>query len=89
MALPDVRHRMVLHNSVGCYIAEMVFGHVIVNSDKKAVSVRDIAEAHVIEDLGFIPTLERCFSGMKLEPWMGGRVSMYKEESKPQPVDKD
>lgn len=87
MALPDVRHRMVLHNSVGCFIAERVFGHTIVNSDNKTVHVRDVAEAHVIEDLGFIPTLEKCFSGMPIEQWMGGKVSKYKEESKPQPVE--
>ncbi len=89
MALPDIRHRMVLHNSVGCYIAEKVFGHTITNSDNKTVHVRDVAEAHIIEDLGFIPTLERCFSGMPLEPWMGGKVAKYKEESKPQPVEVD
>lgn len=87
MALPDVRHRMVLHNSVGVYIAERVFGHTIVNSDNKTVHVRDVAENHVIEDLGFIPTLERCFEGMKIEPWMGGKVSKYAAESAPQPVD--
>jgi hypothetical protein len=84
MSLPDVRHRMVLHNSVGCFIAERVFGHTIVNSDGKTVHVRDVAEAHVIEDLGFIPTLEKCFSGMKIEQWMGGKVSRYAKDSEPQ-----
>lgn len=87
MALADVRHRMVLHNTVGCFIAERVFGHVIVNSEGKAVHVRDVAEAHVIEDLGFIPSLDKCFAGMKIETWMGGKVSKYAEESKPQPVE--
>lgn len=86
MALPDVRHRMVLHNSVGCFIAEKVFGHTITNSENKTVHVRDVAEAHVIEDLGFIPTFEKCFSGMAIEQWMGGKVLKYKEESKPQPA---
>lgn len=87
MALPDIRHRMMLHNSVGIYVAERVFGHTITNSDGKTVHVRDIAENHVIEDLGFIPTLERCFSTMKIEPWMSGGVKKYTEESKPQPVE--
>lgn len=87
MALPDVRHRMMLHNSVGCFIAERVFGHTIINSENKTVHVRDVAEAHVIEDLGIIPTLEKCFSGMAIEQWMGGKVSKYKDESKPQPVE--
>lgn len=84
MALPDVRHRMILHNSVGCYIAEQVFGRTLTNSEGKTVHVRDVAEAHVIEDLGFIPTLEKCLSGMQIEPWMSGGVTRYKEESKPQ-----
>lgn len=88
MALPDVRHRMMLHNAVGCFIAERVFGHTLVNSDGKTVHVRDVAEAHVIEDLGFIPTLEKCFANMPIEAWMSGGVSKYKEESKPQPVEK-
>ena len=87
MCLPDVRHRMLLHNSFGVFIAERVFGHVIVNSDGKAVSVRDIAEDHVIQDLGKIPTVEQCFASMSLEPWMGGKVSKYAAESKPQPVE--
>lgn len=87
MALPDVRHRMVLHNSVGCYIAERVFGHTLVNSEGKTVHVRDVAEAHVIEDLGFIPTLEKCLAGLEVQAWMSGGVSKYSEESKPQPVE--
>lgn len=87
MALPDIRHRMVLHNSVGCYIAERVFGHVITNSDNKTVHVRDVAEAHIIEDLGYIPTLDYCFKNMPIEQWMGGKVAKYSEESKPQLVE--
>lgn len=86
MALPDVRHRMMLHNSVGCFIAERVFGHTITNSENKTVHVRDVAEAHIIEDLGFIPTLEKCFSGMAIEAWMSGGVHKHKEDSKPQPA---
>lgn len=80
--IPDVRHRMLLHNSWGCYIVEQVFGTFIVNSTGNKVSVRDIAEQHVIDDLGHIPSLNACFSGLKLESWMGGnpqkRKPMYK-----------
>lgn len=74
MALPDVRHRMMLHNSVGCYIAERIFGTNITNSDGKLVSVRDIAESHIIEDIGRIPTLEQCFKTMSIESWMSGGI---------------
>ncbi len=86
-ALPDVRHRMILHNAFGCFLAEQLFGHTLTNSDGKVVHVRDIAENHVIEDLGFIPTIERCLAGMPVEPWMSGGVHRFREESKPQPAD--
>jgi len=70
--LPDMRHRAILHSSFGIFIAERVFGTFIINSDGKEVNVRDICEDHVIQDLGFIPTPERWFKNMPLEPWMGG-----------------
>lgn len=73
-SLPDVRHRAVLHSSFGIFVTETVFGTFITNSDGKQVSVRDIAEDHVREDLGFIPTVERWLSTMKIEDWMLGPV---------------
>jgi hypothetical protein len=70
----DVRHRAVLHNAFGCFIAEQVFGHEITNSDGKKVSVRDIAEQHVMEDMGGkIPSLSDWLNNMTMQPWMGGR----------------
>jgi hypothetical protein len=86
-ALPDVRHRAVLHSAFGCFLIERVFGTVIKNSDNKEVCVRDIAENHVIEDIGFIPTIERWFRNMPVEPWMAGGVHHYRKESAPHPVD--
>lgn len=64
--LPDARHRMILHNSFGIMLCEQVFGVYIVNSDGKDVSVRDIAEQHVVDDLGMIPTLCEVFDGVPL-----------------------
>lgn len=84
--LPDIRHRAILHSSFGCFVAEQVFGTTITNSENKAVCVRDIAEQHVIEDIGFIPTIERWLAKLPLEPWMAGGVSRFKKESQPQPV---
>lgn len=51
-ALADVRHRAVFHSAFGIFIVEKVFGTNITNSEGKLVSVRDIAEDHVREDLG-------------------------------------
>lgn len=72
--VPDVRHRAILHSSFGIYITEQVFGTFITNSDGKKVQVRDIAEAHVIEDLGKIPTVEEYLRHIKVQPWFHGRI---------------
>lgn len=39
-------------------------------SSGKQVPIRIIAEQHVIEDCGFIPTLEDYLSDMPAKPWM-------------------
>ena len=69
---PDMRHRAILHNSFDIYLCEQLFGITIINSDGKEVSVRDIGEAHILEDLNTIPTLQDYLQHMTLEPWMGG-----------------
>jgi hypothetical protein len=71
-AMPDVRHRAILHSAFGCFLVEQVFGTYITNSDGKKVSTRDIAEEHIIQDLGFIPTLEKYLNNMQLQQWMSG-----------------
>lgn len=69
---PDMRHRALLHNSFGIYLAERIFGHNITNSSGRVVSVRDIAEAHIIEDMGKIPTVQDYLQGMPFYDWLGG-----------------
>jgi hypothetical protein len=56
-AHPDMRHRAILHNSMGPFIAVRVFGRTIQNSDGKTIDVRQICEDHIIEDLGTLPTV--------------------------------
>ena len=63
---------MVLHNSFGMLLAEQVFGPVITNSAGRRVFVRDLAAQHILEDLGFIPTLAQCLDELPLRPWMAG-----------------
>lgn len=68
--LPDMRHRAIYHSAFGIFIVELIFGDTITNSDGKLVSVRDIAEQHVMEDLGFIPTLQDWLNEMNISDWM-------------------
>lgn len=56
-AHPDMRHRALLHNSMGPFIAVRVFGRTITNSDGRVCDVRQLCEDHIIEDLGRIPTV--------------------------------
>jgi hypothetical protein len=72
--VPDMRHRAILHSAFGIYIVEKVFGILIVNADGVKVSTRDVAENHVLEDLGKIPTMQDYLNHMELAEWMGGRV---------------
>lgn len=69
---PDMRHRALLHSSFGIYIAERVFGHNVTNSDGRLVSVRDVAERHVIDDMGTIPTVQDYLKGLPFYDWLGG-----------------
>lgn len=77
--LPDMRHRALLHSSFGIFLCEQVFGITFVNSDKLVVSVRDVAEQHVLDDLGHIPTVQDYLQHMELQEWMGGRVKRRKQ----------
>ena len=70
--LPDMRHRALLHSAFGIFIAERVFGTFLTNSSGRQVCVRDIGEDHVIEDLGFIPTVEKWLHHLPMENWMFG-----------------
>lgn len=69
---PDVRHRALLHSSFGIYLCEQMFGHNITTASGRQVSTRDIAEQHVIEDLGRIPTVQDYLQHLSLEKWFGG-----------------
>ena len=80
-AVGDVRHRAILHSAFGCYLAEQVFGVYFKNAQGKDVSVRDVAEDHIIEDLGFIPTMESYLNNMAIQPWMSGTMRNRRKKS--------
>lgn len=71
-AVADVRHRAILHSAFGCFIVEKVFGRTRINSEGREYSPRDVAEDHLLQDLGFIPTVEQYLNNMAIQPWMSG-----------------
>lgn len=80
--LPDIRHRALLHHSFGCFLVEQIFGHVRQNSDKKDYSPRDVAEEHIIQDLGFLPSAEKYLQTMPKLEWMSGTMKLVKNKDK-------
>lgn len=71
--VPDMRHRAMLHHSFGIYVAEMTVGVTFTNGEGTLLSTRDIAEEHVLEDMGRIPTVQDYLQGMPMYEWLGGR----------------
>lgn len=72
--MADNRHRALTHNSwfIG-FVLERVFGATITNSLGRIVSVRDIGEQHVVEDLGFIPSGQDYLAELEYKDWMEGK----------------
>ena len=80
----DVRHRAFLHNSQGPWMAQQVFGHVrevekwpLGSGKMIQIPVREIAESHIIEDLGWIPSPADWASCMECKVWMGGKRNKF------------
>jgi hypothetical protein len=67
----DFRHRALRHHAEGCFAAEAVFGVTITTSAGRQVPVRLIAEQHILEDLGRIPSFADWVRAIKPEAWMG------------------
>ena len=74
----DARHRALRHHTAGIFWCEREFGTFITNSDGKDIPVRVLAEQHVMEDMGFLPTPDWWLSQMMLVP------AMNKVPTKPQ-----
>lgn len=81
-AVADVRHRAILHSAFGCFVVERVFGRTRINSAGREYSPRDIAEDHILQDLGFIPTVEQYLQNMTTQNWMSGTVKGSRPKTK-------
>jgi len=67
----DFRHRALRHHAEGIFLAERLFGVVLTISTGRVVPVRLIAEQHMREDFGFIPSFVDWLKEIRPQPWMG------------------
>jgi len=75
----DYRHRAMYHHTLGVYLCEDLFGKtrkVQKNTKFIDVPVRLIAERHIVEDLGFLPSPEHYLKHIPYDDpaslWMSG-----------------
>lgn len=69
--IPDVRHRSLYHHSLGVWLCQEIFGRTI-TVGRIQVPVREIAEKHIIEDLGWLPSPADYSENMTIQTWMSG-----------------
>lgn len=63
--------RAVRHHTMGIGWAIERFGPWITRaSDGKRVSTRQLGEQHLMEDLGWLPTLDHWLRHLEVQPWM-------------------
>ena len=72
----DPRHRSLYHHTLGVWLAQKIFGVTITVTKEQGgtveVPVRLIAERHIIEDLGWLPSPADYLNGMPISTWMSG-----------------
>lgn len=71
----DVRHRSLYHHTEGVWLCQRIFGRTLtVQREHHAIEVpvRLVAERHVLEDLGWLPSPADYIGGMPIQTWMSG-----------------
>lgn len=66
-------------------MAETIFGKTLTLSSGRIIPTRWVAEQHVKEDLGFIPSFADWAKSIRPEPWMG-RTQRIEREVDPDPA---
>jgi len=66
----DFRHRALRHHTLGIFDAERLFGTTITNSAGRQIPTRLVAEQHVLEDCGYLPTPQDWLQHLAPQRWM-------------------
>lgn len=66
----DFRHRALRHHTLGIFDAEQLFGTTITNSEGRQIPTRLVAEQHVLEDCGYLPTPQDWLQHLTPQRWM-------------------
>jgi hypothetical protein len=69
-------HRMLAHHTQGIADAIDLFGDTITNSRGVKVPTALLAHQHIIEDLGFVPTLDDYMDLLRCPRWASRRARL-------------
>lgn len=79
--LGDVRHRAVYHHTEGVWLCQRIFGRTLTVEKRNGhgtveVPVRLVAERHILEDLGWLPSPADYLSRIEVRQndWMSGAL---------------
>jgi hypothetical protein len=74
----DFRHRALRHHATGVVECEAKFG-LLLTVGTHQIPTRWVAERHLIEDFGRIPTVQDWLRCLKPAPWMTRGANIIKE----------
>lgn len=81
MCVPSNLHRLVLHHTFGIELCLEIYGPTLRRaSDQVGIETELIAQQHVTEDFGFLPTLQECLRTHPLYTGGNGLPVRAKEE---------
>ena len=84
IAFAGRQHRAIRHHAFGVFEAEEVFGRTLTVAGGRQVPVRMVAEQHIREDLGCVPSVQDWVAGIPLKPWMlGGSIEQGDPDDEP------
>ncbi len=75
----DFRHRALRHHTQGIYECQLRFGTVILIEGGRLIPVRWVAEQHVTEDCGYIPSVSDWLSCIEPKGWMNKPRQLSRE----------
>ena len=76
----DFRHRALRHHGLGVLEAIDRFGPWLNLSNGKRIGTRLIAEQHLIEDFGRIPSVQDWLENLTAQPWMASAARRLSAE---------
>lgn len=82
----DWTHRALRHHAAGIEWVIEKFGHYLSNINGKYIPIKMIAERHIQEDCGFIPTAQDWLKQIEPKPWM---LRVAKKSTQPMEIADD